>query len=72
MTNDYKAIFQFRSSASNQLKSRESGWLEFKESFNWNAKSKYAKSIAAFANRKGGYLVYGVRNSPRELIGLKK
>lgn len=50
---------------------RESSSLEFKESFSWGGRAKYAKSIAAFANAKGGYLVFGVKNKPRELVGLK-
>src|SRR3990167_10327858 len=68
---DYKKIFAFHQSIQNRIISRESGSIEFKESFNWLAKDKYAKSIAAFANNKGGYIVFGVKNSPRELIGLQ-
>jgi len=67
----YKRIFTFNSSIPNRITARENGWLEFKESFNWLSKDKYAKSIAAFANSKGGYIVFGVKNSPRELIGLQ-
>ena len=52
----YKKIFVFQSSSSNKIISRESGWLEFKEPFNWLSKDKYAKSMVAFANNKGGYI----------------
>lgn len=57
----------------NRLLSRESGWLEFKESFNMAPSSfaKYTKTCAAFANTKGGYLVFGIKNSPHEMIGMK-
>lgn len=35
--------------------SRESCTLEFKENFNKSSLAKYAKTMAAFANRDGGY-----------------
>lgn len=68
---DYKKIFSFHNSIENRIISRESSWLEFKESFNWNAKDKYAKSIASFANNKGGFIVFGIKDKPRNLVGLK-
>ena len=67
----YKKIFCFHDSITNRIISRESSWLELKESFNWNSKDKYAKSMAAFANNKGGYIVFGIRNNPRDLVGLQ-
>lgn len=70
-SDDYKKIFSFHDSIANRIISRESGWLEFKESFNWNSKDEYAKSIAAFANNKGGYIVFGIKNKPRDLVGLQ-
>ncbi len=57
--------------ASGYLKSRESNTVEFKESFNKGNTAKYAKSMAAYANNRGGYIVFGVKDSPREIIGLK-
>lgn len=56
---EYKRIFSFKSSRSYKMNTRESGWLEFKESFNWNSKDKYAKSMASFANNKGGFFDTG-------------
>ncbi|HQE48838.1 MAG TPA: ATP-binding protein [Fervidobacterium sp.] len=53
------------------LKSRESNTVEFKESFNKSNTVKYAKTMAAFANNRGGYIVFGVKDNPREVIGLK-
>lgn len=70
-SDDYKKIFSFHGSINNRLVSRESGWLEFKESFNWGSKDKYAKSMSAFANNKGGFLVFGVKDQPRDLVGLQ-
>ncbi|EKE22148.1 MAG: hypothetical protein ACD_7C00039G0010 [uncultured bacterium] len=67
----YKKIFLFHDSIVNRIISRESGWLEFKESFNWNSRDKYAKSMAAFANNKGGFIVFGVKDKPRDFVGLQ-
>ncbi|OPG15389.1 ATP-binding protein [Ferroacidibacillus organovorans] len=53
------------------LKSRESNTVEFKESFNAGSTAKYAKTMAAFANNRGGYIMFGVKDNPREVIGLK-
>jgi hypothetical protein len=53
-----------------RLKKAESSTIEFKEAFNWANRSRYAKSVAAFANNKGGYLIFGVTNKPRILVGL--
>ena len=50
---------------------RESQYLEFKESFNLAGLADYFRDFAAFANNKGGYLIFGVKDRPkRELIGL--
>ncbi len=68
---EFGKIFKFARGGSFRIQSRESGWLEFKESFNWLNRSKYAKSIGAFANNQGGYLVFGVKDLPRELVGLQ-
>ena len=70
-SDDYKKIFSFHVSIANRIISRESSWLEFKESFNWNAKDKYAKIIASFANTKGGYIIFGINDNPRDLKGLQ-
>ena len=53
-----------------RLRVPESGTVEFKRSFNWSNRAKYAKSIAAFANNRGGYLIFGVTDRPRTLVGL--
>lgn len=56
---------------SNKIISRESTTLEFKASFSTSAIPIYAKTMAAFANRDGGYIIFGVKNNPRMVIGLK-
>ena len=53
-----------------RLISRESSWLEFKESFGWHSLAKYLKTSAAYANTKGGYIVFGVADRPHILKGL--
>ena len=49
---------------------RESKDLEFKVSFSFANLAEYYRDFAAFANNAGGYIIYGVSNSPRTLIGL--
>lgn len=56
--------------ASGTLKSRESNTVEFKESFNKGNTAKYAKTMAAYANNRGGYIIFGVKDNPRSVIGL--
>jgi hypothetical protein len=64
-------IFCFESANSDRLISRENSRLEFKESFNLGSADEYAKTAAAFANTQGGYIVFGVKDSPRQIVGLK-
>ena len=77
MSNDFKnsdehnKIFLLHETIAGRIISRESSWLEFKESFNWKSKDEYAKSMVAFANNKGGYIVFGIKNKPRDLVGLQ-
>lgn len=56
--------------SSGLLKSRESNTVEFKENFNASNTSKYAKTMAAFANNKGGYIIFGITDRPRTIKGL--
>lgn len=44
--------------------------IEYKESFGWASVSDYFKAMAAFANRDGGYIIFGIKDKPHELIGL--
>lgn len=69
--NELNRIFSFESKTSNRLISRENSRLEFKESFNLGSQDDYAKTAAAFANTQGGYIVFGVKDSPRQIVGLK-
>lgn len=50
---------------------RESQTLEYKESFNFAGLAEYFRDFAAFANNKGGFLIFGVKDRPRrELVGI--
>lgn len=54
-----------------KLKSRESNNIEFKESFNKSNFPKYAKTMAAYSNNRGGYIVFGITDKPRTIKGLQ-
>ncbi len=56
----------------NRVHSRESKNLEYKKSFNWGSKAEYAKTMAAFANADGGFIVFGIKDSPREIVGINE
>ncbi len=66
-----KAIFRVDPADPDHLIARESTTVEFKRNFNrgpaWNL---YGKTVAAFANTRGGCIVFGVTNSPRRLEGM--
>jgi len=49
---------------------RESQELEFKEQFNLAALADYYRDFAAFGNNRGGYLIFGVQDRPRVLLGM--
>ena len=55
-----------------RLVRRESQVLEFKKSFNFSAGAEYFRDFAAFANSRGGYLIFGVEDSPRRPTGLNE
>lgn len=71
LSKQYKKLLIFHPKIRKRIISREGNKLEFKESFNWNSRDQYTKSFAAFSNHKGGYLIFGVKNKPRDLIGLQ-
>ncbi|WIM68712.1 ATP-binding protein [Corynebacterium breve] len=53
------------------VKTREGTQKEFKESFSFGALPLYLRTMAAFANAKGGYIIFGVTDNPRSLKGLE-
>ncbi len=69
---DMNEIFKISLIDPERVSSRENSTLEFKESFGWMSLSKYMKTSAAYANTKGGYIVFGISNDPRRLCGLSE
>jgi hypothetical protein len=55
-----------------RVSNRESEHREFKLCFENNNLPKFAKAMAAFANRDGGVLFFGVKDKPRELVGIEE
>lgn len=51
---------------------RESQTLEFKEQFNFGSLADYLCDFAAFANNKGGYIVFGVKDKPYKPQGINE
>lgn len=64
------SIFKISAKSPGCVSSRESSVLEFKLTFGWRSVPAYAKTLAAFANCRGGYIVFGIANKPHKLIGL--
>ena len=53
-----------------RVRNRESEHREFKLKFENNNIPKFSRTMAAFANRDGGVLFFGIKDRPRELIGV--
>jgi len=77
MTNPFSAemlarLFEADAIRPDLLRRRESTWLELKENFSMapDARVEYGRTMAAFANRDGGYLLFGIMNSPHLLQGM--
>ena len=70
MAIDRKTVKNFLLVRDGQLVSRESQVLEFKKSFTFSAAVEYFRDFAAFANNRGGYMIFGVEDSPRRPTGL--
>lgn len=51
---------------------REGQELEFKEQFSLAALADYFRDFAAFSNNRGGYLIFGVKDKPRILVGMSE
>ena len=51
---------------------KESQRLEYKEQFNLAGLAEYFKDFAAFSNNRGGFMVFGVQDSPRLPAGMSE
>lgn len=55
-----------------RVTARESSDLEFKRDFTLQVVRKSLKTVAAFSNCRGGWIVFGVSDRPRNLVGVRK
>ncbi len=53
-----------------KVKNRETNYREFKAIFDSNKLWMYAKTMAAFANRDGGVIFFGIKDNSKELLGV--
>jgi len=51
---------------------REGQELEFKEQFSLAGLADYFRDFATFANNRGGYLIFGVKDAPRVPHGMNE
>lgn len=65
-------LFRTSSKDPNRIINREGPSIEFKESFGFGSMIQYFKTMASFANNCGGYIIFGVGDKPRRLLGLKE
>ena len=63
-------IFRKNPKNENLIATHESVTIEYKRIFENKKLWKYAKTIAAFANNKGGFLIFGIKDRPHVLEGL--
>lgn len=63
-------IFRHRVDNDFILVSRENSLLEFKTTLNLDGQT--FKTMAAYANNKGGYIVFGVKPKPHTVVGLSE
>ena len=64
-------IFRVSPKEPSRIINREGTTIEFKESYNHGNMAQYFKAMAAFANNQGGYILFGIGDKPRRLLGLK-
>ncbi|MFH1910121.1 MAG: ATP-binding protein [bacterium] len=55
----------------NPLSRRENSFVEFKENYTSGRYERFAKSLAAFSNNKGGIIIFGIKDSPRTPVGVE-
>ena len=63
--------FSFDTDSKGYLKKRESANLEYKQNFQkGDALLKYLKTLVGMANNRGGFIMFGVQDSPHIPIGM--
>lgn len=71
MESEEKQVREFLIEKNGHLHHREGQELEFKEQFNFGGLAEYLRDFAAFANNRGGFLIFGVTDSPRKASSKK-
>lgn len=56
----------------NRVRNRESEHREFKLKFENNNLPKFTRTMASFANRDGGVIFFGIKDRPREVVGVSE
>ena len=67
-----KKLFKPSSRNAELIGKNEGITIEYKESFGFASITDYLKAMAAFANRDGGYLIFGIKDRPHQMIGLNE
>ncbi len=62
-------ILKIKDSKGNVI-ARESSEVEFRENFNFLNMADYSRIMASFANKSGGYIIFGIKDSPRKIVGI--
>jgi len=65
-------FFVLNSTNPTLIASRESSILDFKANFNLANMTDYARTMASFANKDGGVIIFGIKDKPREIIGIER
>lgn len=68
--NVLQKIFKKSTRNPNLIGTNEGVTIEYKQSFGWASSNDYFNTMASFANRDGGYIIFGIKDKPHELIGL--
>jgi len=72
LTDTLKRTLKLRPGTTDILSNRESSQLEFKASFNLESGPDYGRSMSAFANNEGGFIVFGIQNAPHRILGISR
>lgn len=69
--NQYHSLINLKvDKTTKRVTSRESTQREFKIRFENQNLPRIAKTMASFANRDGGIIFFGIKDNPREIIGI--
>lgn len=69
---ELKKLFEATKNNPEIIEQPEGVTVEYKKSFILNNSTQYFKTMAAFANREGGYLIFGIEDGERKLLGLSE